>query len=116
MQPDSDGRCAVLAEDAANDSEPSRIAAPGSGTRSMTASPIVLTCSPPTVVSSAATASENRPTSATASSSPCASVSAVKPAMSAKMKLAVDSATVEFRTLPSHMKHAAMHAVDAMDG
>ncbi len=67
---------------------PKRIASPGAGIRSMSASPIVLTYSPCTGASSAFTAFLNSATRANAASSPCASVRAVKPAMSAKTKVA----------------------------
>src|ERR687897_3025606 len=67
---------------------PRTIPSPGSGIRSISASPIVLTCSPWTEASSAFTAFLKSATRANAASSPCASVRAVKPAMSAKAKVA----------------------------
>src|SRR5687768_2745395 len=70
---------------------PSRIASPGSGTRSITASPIDLTRVPP-AGRSTSTAAHKASTTATACSSPCASVSAVKPAMSANTNVAAVSA------------------------
>src|SRR5215211_435305 len=69
---------------------PSSTALPGSGTRTMSASPIVLTRLAPKRGSSASTASANSATSIAACSSPCASVSAVKPAMSANRNVADD--------------------------
>jgi hypothetical protein len=56
--------------------------------RSMSASPMLLTCAPPAAGSSARTASQKSAASVAACSSPCASVSAVKPAMSANRKVA----------------------------
>src|SRR3954447_17016290 len=67
---------------------PSPTAAPGSGTRSINASPIDLTCVPPKLCRSALTAAQKSATSAAACSSPCASVSAVNPAMSANRNVA----------------------------
>src|SRR5918994_3049813 len=67
---------------------PRTIPSPGSGIRSISASPIVLMCSPWTEASSAFTAFLKSATRANAASSPCASVRAVKPAMSAKAKVA----------------------------
>jgi hypothetical protein len=67
---------------------PSRIASAGSGIASITAAPIVLTSLPPLADISARTDREKSATSAAVSWSPCASVSAVKPAMSAKTKVA----------------------------
>jgi hypothetical protein len=58
--------------------------------RSMTASPIVFTQQAP-AGSSAFTASQKSATKIAASSSPCASVSAVKPARSANRKVAAES-------------------------
>ena len=67
---------------------PRRIAAPGSGIVSMTASPMVLTSVPPLAGSSARTERQKSATRAAASWSPCASVRAVKPAMSANRNVA----------------------------
>jgi len=66
----------------------SRIAAAGSGTVSMMASPMVLTSVPPLAGSSARTERQNSATRAAASWSPWASVRAVKPAMSANTNVA----------------------------
>src|SRR4051812_44487525 len=68
---------------------PSKTASAGSGTVSITASPIVLTWLPPAAGSSAPTASQKSATNVAASSSPWVSVSAVKPAMSANRKVVV---------------------------
>lgn len=68
---------------------PSRTALAGSGMTSITASPIVLTCIPPVLASSSPTASQKSDTRFAASSSPCASVRAVKPAMSANTNVAL---------------------------
>jgi hypothetical protein len=68
--------------------KPRRIAAAGSGIVSITASPIVLTSVPPLAGSSARTERQKPATRAAASWSPCASVRAVKPAMSANTNVA----------------------------
>src|SRR3954470_2186243 len=67
---------------------PSRSALPAAGMRSMSASPMLLTWAPCERGSSALTAAQKSAASVAACSSPCASVSAVKPAMSANRNVA----------------------------
>src|SRR5437870_2863571 len=88
---------------------PSRTASAGSGIRSMSASPIVLTNIPLPPAISARTEVEKSSTSCAASRSPCASVKAVKPAMSANMNAAVGSLTATSQ--PLGLVHASEHGV-----
>ena len=96
VETDSHAKHAVLAKHVSGHAEPEQDRVAGIGTRSITASPIDLTRVPP-AGSWTSTAAQKASTTATACSSPCASVNAVNPAMSANRNVAGVSLMVATR-------------------